>query len=212
MENKKKLEVIFSLFIGVLFISSYAVFANLNNTPSRGNTNTTATSPSAQTIYLTSVTNALIENYTGTANIYLNCKNLTLYNATASNITSILTTLESNNSVSTFYQSQRQFYIDLGNFAPISLYNFFSKNLKINEKSCLNFNATAQLLIPSYVNFTVKTGTSAQKVPISIPSTTRTIYLNVSIPSNSLFVPVTVAALVYSNGTVYQLSVTHKGV
>ena len=124
-----------------------------------------------------------------------------------------MTLLEGNNSVSTFYQTQRQFNIDLGSFSPISLYNFFSNNLVSKEKSCLIFNATAQLSVPSYVNFTVSggTGQKQQNVPIVLPSSVRSIYLNVTIPSNSLLVPILIKALVYQNGTVYQAYITQSG-
>ena len=216
MENKKKLQVIFSFIIGILFISSYAVFSNLNNTANTSsNANVTSSNQAAkgQTIFLTTTSNALIENYTGTASILYICKNQSAYNSTTSILTSKLTDLENNGSVSTFYQSQKQLIIDLGSYSPTALYSYLLKQINETEISCLSLNATAELLVPSYVNFTISSSTSknsTQKIPIAMPKTARSIYLNVTIPSNSFFVPILIHALVYQNGTVYQLEITRN--
>ncbi len=212
MDNKKKIEVIFSLFIGAIFISSYAVLSSLQtNTNGSSSQNASTTGPVSQTIYLNSYSNAVIENYTGTANLFLTCKNPT-YNFTSTNVSTILTKLEGNNSVSTFYSTQNVFSIDLGSYTPINLYNYLKTTVPSNEINCVNMNAEAQLSIPKYVNFTLSStaGTKPQTFPILLPNTTSTIYLNVSIPRNSLTVPVDISVLVYKNGTVYQTSITTK--
>ncbi|MEM0201286.1 MAG: hypothetical protein QXD23_02670 [Candidatus Micrarchaeaceae archaeon] len=208
MENKKKIEVIFSLFIGAIFISSYAVLSSLQISTSSVSTNNTSASIPLNTIYLNGYSNALIENYTGIVSILVLCNKY--FNQTSANITNILTTLEGNNSVSTFYQTQKVFNIDLGQYTPILLYNHLKSVLPSNELSCINLNATAQLTMPQYVNFTLTTGNvgKPEVFPILLPNNTREIYLNVSVPSNSLLVPVDVAVLVYKNGTVYQSSIT----
>ncbi len=213
MDNKKKIEVIFSLFIGAIFISSYAVLSSLQTNPSTSsNQNTATTGPVAQTIYLNSYTNAVIENYTGVANLFLTCKNPT-YNFTSTNVSTTLTKLEGNNSVSTFYSTQNVFSIDLGSYTPITLYDNLKATLPSNEINCIGMNAGARLSMPTYVNFTLSStaGNKPQVFPILLPNATRTIYLNVSIPSNSVLVPVEVSVLVYKNGTVYQTSITKSG-
>lgn len=68
--------------------------------------------------------------------------------------------------------------------------------------------------MPQYVNLTLNTGAGVKPevLPIEIPNYTRTIPLNISIPSNSLFIPISVAALVYKNGTVYQVIIKRSDV
>lgn len=140
MDNKKKIEAIFSIFIGVIFISSYAVLSSLRSNSGTSSQSTLTTGPVAQTAYLNGYSNALIENYTGIASVYLNCKN-SLYNATSTNVSTILTTLEGNNSVSTFYNTQNQFSIDLGSYTPLNLYNTLKEKLPSNEINCFNMTA-----------------------------------------------------------------------
>ncbi|MGC8479118.1 MAG: hypothetical protein ACP5M9_00400 [Candidatus Micrarchaeia archaeon] len=213
MEKKKMLQVILSIFIGVIFISSYAVLANLQtSTTSKTASSSNSTLPTAQTIYVSGTSNAIIDNYTGISTISVNCNNTKNTNKTNSYLTNKLTQLEGNNSVSTFYQTQNIFNIDLGTLSPLGLYNTISSTYNKTLTSCMAFNAAAQLLVPQYVNFSVNTGISGktQNVQIPIPSTSRDIYLNVSIPTNSIIVPITVRALIYQNGTIYQLSITRS--
>ena len=69
MDKKKASEIILSIFVAMIFISSYAIFTNAGG--GQQTTSTTTTAP--QTVYGTGYANATLLGYNTTLSIYSAC-------------------------------------------------------------------------------------------------------------------------------------------
>ena len=181
MAKKNIFQILVLVLVAIFFISSYAVIINPYGNNSSAST-TTGVVNNTQTVYLSTITNSLISNYTGLATVAITCKNSTMYNSTINNVSKLLGNLEKNGSILNSYQIQNIFYPTLNSFSPENLYSYIYSKDK-NESNCITIQATAQLLLPSTINFTYGSGTSKQNVPIKIPSTDRILLANVTFPS-----------------------------
>ena len=101
-------------FVAGIFLSSYASF-NDNNL---GNSSTTTTIKSVQTVYAAGNANAIITNYSDIAYVSLNNNNS---NATSNTVTSLLSTLEADGSVQNYIYTNSSFEVVLANLSAYGL-------------------------------------------------------------------------------------------
>lgn len=193
MERKKLIELVGSIFVALIFLSSYAAFGNIS-----ANASNATTTSQAQTVYAAAVANATIASYGGTININISCSNVT---AVSGVLNAALASLEKNGSVSNFYSQQAsQVLVQAGNASAYRLFLELSKDAGAGA-SCTQFLGSANVNLPSRVNFHVPAEKSS--IIISIPQSMLTHSLPVAFKENmSSTMEVSVSAFLYLNGTI----------
>ena len=203
MERKKLIELIGSVFVALIFLSSYAAFGNTAQSQS----NATATVP-VQTFYAVAEANATIQSYGSVMNISISCANASRA-ANAANITNIadelkgaLVQLESNGSVANFYSSQEnQILVQAGSANAYSLFLRLSKGIG-SGVACTRFSGTANITLPSAIGFTVLP--QKIKVIVELPQSLQSYSLPVTFAENmSGTLRVLVDAYLEPNSTIY---------
>lgn len=194
MEKKKLLELVAAIFIAAIFISSYISLANYNS----GSASSTTTIP--QTVYGQGSTNGIIYGYASPISINVACSNSINDNLTISNLSSKLTAMENNNSVSNFYNSNLNFQVASGNLSPYQIYTYLENTTAPAQFGCINFTGPAELRLPQFINFTV--GAQKANLPINASYRNATITLPLSKGINKQ-VKLRVSVLITVNGTLY---------
>jgi len=201
--RKKLIELIGSVFVALIFLSSYAAFGNTAQSQS----NATATVP-VQTFYAVAEANATIQSYGSVMNISISCANASRA-ANAANITNIadelkgaLAQLESNGSVANFYSSQEnQILVQAGSANAYSLFLRLSKGIG-SGVACTRFSGTANITLPSAIGFTVLP--QKIKVIVELPQSLQSYSLPVTFAENmSGTLRVLVDAYLEPNSTIY---------
>lgn len=194
MNIKKILALLIPLFIAGIFISSYISNTNFSSSQSQQ----TTTVP--QTVFGQGVSNAMIIGYGSPLSITVACANSMEDSNTVSNVTNILTNMESNNSISTFYNSNLNFQVAQGNLSSYGLYKYFQNSQNATQFNCLNFTGPAYVALPPSVEFVV--GTQKVNIPLnsSYQNTSITMPLKYGIGTQ---VRLKVSSLITANGTLY---------
>ena len=193
MERKKLIELIGSIFVAFIFISSYAAFGV---SPSSQGPKPKSNSTQLRFIYASAFANATIYNFSNTFTISYKCDD--------SKVNATLQSLESNGSVANYYQiSPNSIYVDSGTMSTASLLSYLSNTL---NSSCTSLSATAKVALPSKLSFYFPSSRSS--FALSIPSSMR--YYSVPVLFNSSLhsINVSIAAIVEANGTIYNMSVS----
>ncbi|MDE1873615.1 MAG: hypothetical protein KGI04_00650 [Candidatus Micrarchaeota archaeon] len=194
MERKQLIELIGSIFVAAIFLSSYAAFGNT----SLGN-NATTTAAALQTYYAVARGNATIQSYSSVMNVNVSCSNLT---AAANRLNSKLITLEQNGSVNNFYSQQAgRVLVQAGNVSTYPLFYKLAESMG-DYAVCTAFTTSVNVELPSKMTFTV----SSQKtsVTIAIPSNLRAYSVPVTLAGNmSGALPVSATTLLTVNGSIY---------
>jgi len=196
MEKKKIIQLLGSIFIAVIFLSSYAI-----GMLSTSNSSNNAPKPkNVELVYATAHASVAFQNFSGVLLISTFC------NSTKNSeiINSSLTALKANGSVTTFYPvSQTTQLVEAGNESTYAIFQYLSKHVNM---SCTRFNSKAMVFLPSSLSFTVPG--SAVSVPVVVPASMRRIPIPVNMTNNmSLKANVTIAAMLTSNATIYNMSV-----
>ena len=196
--TKKKILGLGALIVAMAFISSYAAFGN-NGAPNT--TTSTTTIKAATTYYVTGNTLASISGYASQLYLTLNKPNSTANDT----VTSLLTKMENNNSVSAFINNPNGFYISLGNATAYSLEQAVSAKLPANS---FLVNSTAFLSLPKVVKLYYR----GVGLNVSLPALNYSTQFNNPVPIGTQL-NVTVAALAAANGSIYnnQIRVTYQG-
>ena len=194
MERKKLIEIIGSIFVAAIFLSSYAAFGNISQ--SGNNATTTALS---QTYYAVANTNAMVQSYASTFNINITCSNASAVSGT---LNSELAGLEKNGSVANFYSQQAaQILVQSGSMSSNALYARLSNDIG-SGASCTQFSGTANIDLPGRMNFYVTSQRSS--VIITIPDSLRAYSLPIPLAGGmGGTLSVSVSALLEQNGTIY---------
>ncbi len=195
MERKKLIELVGSIFVALIFLSSYAAFGNV----SPSNSNGTTTLRPSQTVYATANGNAIITSYGGVMNINVLCSNVT---SVSNSLNSELQVLERNGSVSNFYSQQAaQILVQAGNTSTYPLFLLLYKDTG-TYASCTNFTSTANVKLPNRMTFYIPSQSTS--AIISIPSDMQAYSLPVELHRNmSDTINVTASALLTLNGSIY---------
>ena len=188
------IELIGSIFVAVIFITSYAAFGGGGLA---GNATTTA--QPLQTVYAVAQGAANIISYGSTMNINVSCSNVTYV---SKQINDLLANLESNNSISYFYSQQLgQIMIQSGKEGVYANYNSISSYISANA-SCTGFTSSATVTIPKTMNFYAP----LEKVStiVAIPGNMRNYSISIKFLKNmSNTLNVSVSALLTLNGSIY---------
>lgn len=194
MEKKKLIELVGSIFVAVIFLTSYAAFGSNSN----GSNTATTTAPQQQTIFAKAYGTVNITSYGSELNVNISCSNVTNVSA---RLNSELADMEKNGSVSNFYAQQAsQILVQAGNLSSYKIFQILSQ--KINEsKACTGFGASANIQLPSSMSFHI----SGQKSGyiITIPSDQRSYALQIMLTQNAIRrINVSVSGLLSVNGSV----------
>ncbi len=191
-ERKKRYALLLgSIVVAVMFITSYAAFANNGSVP------TSTTTIQETTYYVTGQANALVTGYSSTLTVY------TSNNSTASQMQSLLSSMESNGSISNYLTAGNQYILYTTGMTPYAAQQAITGSLPANSVA---INGTERVQLP-------------QSVSTSYYGKAVTIYpsvLNFTI-STPMLLPVgasasvTVHALVLGNGQVYDSNIQVYG-
>ncbi|MGC8676120.1 MAG: hypothetical protein ACP5T3_01200 [Candidatus Micrarchaeia archaeon] len=200
MEKKKLIELIGSLFVAFIFISSYAAYGIGSGSggakPNRTSSNTTL-------YYGAGFTTANVENYSSVFSVSMaNCtaRYSALFNATLQN-------LSASGSIAGSYQAGPSLIsIEAGNESASKLLNYLSS---ISNKSCTRFLASAIVELPSNVSFYFSVANRSIALPI--PESMRYGHINVLFSPQLKTVNVSVSALVTEQGIIRNISVSSAG-
>ncbi|MCL5008386.1 MAG: hypothetical protein M1156_00660 [Candidatus Marsarchaeota archaeon] len=200
MDKKKAMQVFVSIFVGLLFLSSYAVFVGSNGSQ----TAKTTTTLQVQTFYGFSIVNATILNYSNNLQITATCKN---YSGTLNYISNITAALEANGSVANVQNMGDYVLVQTGRTDTEEFYKSVISKMNSSYVACAKFTGNAEIELPPVINFTVA-GSTSKGYPIQIEQSMRSaqIPLNLSYSENSI--KIRIAANLEANGTIYQINIT----
>ena len=194
MDKKRLLEILTSLFIAAIFLSGYLAYGGGGSSSA----NATTTLSNVPTVYANARTSALITSYGSGLNLNIACANVSSVSKHAS---SILTSLESNGTVSTFYAQQAQISVQTGTANSSGVYKLLYKGLNASSL-CTQFYGSTEVQVPGTITFNLplqKTTTI-----VIIPSSKRTYQISLMLlPNMGSKVNVTLATLLTLNGTIY---------
>ncbi|MGC8628864.1 MAG: hypothetical protein ACP5T4_01480 [Candidatus Micrarchaeia archaeon] len=193
MEKRKLLELLGSLFIAFIFLSSYAAFGG---GPS-GNQKTKATTTAARQFYGYGFANVSIVNYTNVFTLENFCNG-----SVANSINTTLQKFTNTGAVSDYYSlSPSSFSVEAGNVSAYSLLIYFS-NI---TGSCAKYTATAKVQLPKAISFYFPS--LSRSLNLTIPDSYRISSLSINFSRNTSKIPVTVMAFVWQNGTIANMKV-----
>lgn len=198
MEKKKIIELISSIFVAVIFLTSYAAFGNVVGAP-----RTTTTTANTQTLYASVQGAANVISFGPALSISISCLNTT---SVSSKINAILVSLQENGSVGSFYsQEAAQVLVEAGNMSSYNIYSLLARGIDDNV-SCTGFSSSANIELPASMNFYVHPQDSYQGgyINLTIPESLRRASVPAQFIQNmSKSVNVSVAVLLTTNGSIY---------
>lgn len=195
LEKKKIVELIGSIFVAVIFLSSYAAFGGLS-----GGTNSTTTTISQQTFYAVAHGNANITSYGPVLNVNISCSNIT---NVSDKLNGALTALERNGSVSNFYAQQAsQVLVQNGSMSTYRVFQLLAESIG-SGTNCTEFDSpSANIRLQQRMNFNVPQQRSS--IIILVPDNLQKYTLPVKLVQNmSSSINVTVSTLLTLDGTIY---------
>lgn len=196
MERKKLIELIGSVFVAAIFLSSYAAFGSV----APGGTASGATSvPPSQTFYATASGNATITSYSGVMNVNIACENIS---SVSSRLNAALQLLERNGSVNNFYsQRATQILVQAGNLSTYPLYLLLYNDTG-TYSACINFTTTANIRLPDHMTFYIPS--EGSKAIIAIPAGMQMYSVPLTLSRNmSSTMNVTASTILALNGSIY---------
>ncbi len=196
MERKKLVQLLSSVFIALIFLSSYVAFGD-KGIPSQ---NPTTTVRAPQTAFSTARGNATIASFGSTLEVSVNCANAT---DVSSKLDSILADMEKNGTVNNFYSQQSsQILVRVGNSSGYKVYQSLYDSIG-SASGCTNFvSPEAAIQLPQKMNFYLPSQPAG--IIILIPSSLQSYSLPLKLkPDMGSGVNVAVSALLELNGTIY---------
>ncbi|MGI0100864.1 MAG: hypothetical protein ACREBH_04080 [Candidatus Micrarchaeaceae archaeon] len=199
MEKKTKQLIFFtgSIFVAVIFLTSYAAFG------SNGGPNTTTSTVKPQTTFFaTGSSNAVIYNYSSIAYI----PSASLSNASVNSITSELSNLQANGSVEEYIYINGSYQVILSGMSPYMLrQQLYGIS---NMSNSLEVGATTYISLPGIVTLYYN------KVPAALNLAQRnySIYMD-DVMAQGTTINVSISALLSANGSIYdnQFRVGYSG-
>lgn len=201
MEKKKWIELIGSVFVALIFLSSYAAFGN--GKTASGNTTTIAQTPTTVRAEANGV--ARILSYGQVLNITIHCQN-------ASNVSRQINDFLSTQNTSTVAfppysgQNASQIIATAGQAGSYYLYNALSKDIGAYS-GCTDFSSSADILLPSRMTFVVEGSSMLIQIPGEFRNSSQPVLFTSSM-SNTM--NVFVDAILTLNGSIYQGNIRVK--
>ncbi len=203
MDKKQAIRFFLALFVGLIFISSYYTFRNLNG---GAQSQKTKQASAPQTVPGFGTANAGIVGYNNTMYIYTACNTANETGAEAG-VSAIVSELEKNGTVYDSYSIQNETVVQSGSANASYIYSVFMKRLNATSRSCLRFSSYAEAELPNQVQLFIYT--INKTYPVNVPQNLSVVQVPVTLSANmSKVVKVRIAALIELNGTVYSLNVT----
>ncbi|MEM0074413.1 MAG: hypothetical protein QW091_00970 [Candidatus Micrarchaeaceae archaeon] len=195
MEKKKLIEFIGSLFVAIIFISSYAAYG-MGSSSSNSASKSKATN-STQLIYGIAFTNATITNYTNVFSIATNC-----IGKSALKLNETLDAMLANGSIAEYYQSSPNvFSVDSGNESANSILHYI-----YNSFNCVNITAGAEIELPYNASFYF--GALGRSIKLAIPNALRMHSVAMYFSPNVSNINVSIGALSSEYGIIKNVSVS----
>jgi hypothetical protein len=193
-KTKKLIFFIGALFVGVIFLTSYAAFGNntLRNTSNGSSSSTTV--KNVQTYFATGKTNATIVNYSEVAYI----TPLNLSNSSKSRLNDFVSLLQQNGTIQNYALTNNTYQVYLSNLSAYGLQQLIYN--RFNSSNMVSVGATAYLRVPQSVNLYYSN--SSPSISVAVPSRNYTLFLT-GIKSIGTKINVTVSALIMSNGGIF---------
>ena len=190
MDQKKKRILLFlgSLFVAVIFLSSYASFGS-----SMSHSTTTTTVGAVRTYPAFGSSSANIIGYGPAAFVRLNSSTM----ATTDQITKLLSKMETNGSINSYIGSNQSYEVYVASIDAYSLQNILQSAL--NNSVGMNVSSDANLLLPSNITLHSNGYSFTAHLSNRNYSMNMTTLKAIGTPLN-----VSVSALVTANGTVYK--------
>ncbi len=209
MSRKKQIiEALGAVFIGLIFLSTYLVRGQIGGTGGGSGTTTTTIMPA--TVYSYGFANALVANYTNNLQLSVSCAGNNT-STVLNRLNSLVSGLQVNNSVINSYNIGDSITVQTGGMGPEALYSYVYAKMNQSALSCVDFQGTADLLLPASLNFTYATSTGTQHVSIPLSFAQRNVQFPLSLNYGANTLRVKVVGLIESNGTIYQLNITRNG-
>jgi hypothetical protein len=195
LEKKKIAEIIASIFVAVIFLSSYASFGGKII-----HTNVTTTAQIPPTFKATASGTATITSFSPTINITIGCQNVT---DVSGKITGFVDA--QNKSVVEISYSPRasQILVTAGTAGSYSLYNSIVQAIG-SDANCTTFAGSAQVMLPATMNFRsslITAGGASAEIPGLLRTSSQSILFSGKM-SNTI--NVLVDAILTYNGTIYR--------
>jgi hypothetical protein len=187
LEKKKIVEIIGSVFVALIFLSSYASFGSRNISTGNG---TTTVMPTTFPAKANGVANIIA--YSPNLDLTINCQNVT---RVSDEVMSFIDAQNSSAVERSFSLQASQITVVSGTLGTYSIYNSISQAMG-EDANCTVFATTAQILLPVRMSFG---GTL-----ISIPNSLRSFSQQVVFSKNmSTTMNVMVDAILTLNGSIY---------
>lgn len=202
MDRKKLMKILVAVFFAVIFVVSYSTVFNFG-APVAGTTTVPAEKPA---LYATGYDNATVFGYAPFMNISVSCGSAALDGNVIADISGVVSSLQANNTVSTFYPLGNTIVVESGSANTFDIYNRVLGRLNATEGGCVGFSSGVLAMLPQQIMLDA----NSNIVHLALTNSSRNYEFSAAF-SNSMSetVPVRIAALLTSNGTLYgNLSVT----
>ncbi|HIH50616.1 MAG: hypothetical protein ABSE71_01655 [Candidatus Micrarchaeaceae archaeon] len=191
-KTKKLIFLIGAIFVGIIFLTSYAAFGNNGSATTVTSTVAAATGP---TVFATANASALITGYSQVA--YVSVPNGS--NSTASALAGLMSKLEANGSIDNYINNNNNSYeIYSSELSAYALQKLLYA--KLGSSNEVVVGSTADIMLPG--NLSMYYPNSSRPVSVPLSDRNYTIYLN-SVRSIGSPVNVSVSALLTERGTLY---------
>lgn len=190
MDTKTKRLIFFigSIFVAIIFLSSYAAFGN-----NASGTSSTSTVKPQQTFFSTGTSTAIVVNYSDIANITLRNGS----NASNVNMTDILSRLQANGTIQNYIYSNGNYQVILYGISAYGLRQLLYGNPKLN--GTVDIGATTYVTLPKTI--TLYYG-GQQPINVYLNGRNYSVYMNNVEPEGSV-INVSISALLTANGSIY---------
>lgn len=200
MEAKTKKLIFFlgSIFVAIIFLTSYAAFSN------NGTNSTTTTIKSQSTVFATGVSSAVVYNYGDVAYVSL----LNSSNSSRDALTNSISQLESMGNVQNYIETNGSYQLILSsNISSYGLQQWLYGKIGSNTVSV---GSDAEIILPSSIQLYYNNA----PLSIQLPNRNYSIYLSNVVALNST-INITISALLLRNGSIYgnqfRVSLAPKG-
>lgn len=183
--------------IAITFITSYAAVAN-NNVNENQTASSTTTIP--KSYYVAGNANVIVTGYALAAVVSLDTNSPSVI----AQVGNTMSKLESNGSINNYIANSKSFNVFLGTMNAYSLQQLLYNT---TGNSIVTINATTYVSFPSQINLYY----GSQSTPVYVPGSNYSVTIMPLLPLKTS-VPVSIHALVTSNGTVYDNQIIIKPV
>ena len=143
-KTKKMIFFIGAIFVGVIFLTSYAAFGNNNS----GNASTTTVKAAAPqpTIFATGYANAVVTGYAQVADV----KPKNNANSTLNTLDALMSKLEANGSIDNYVYMNNSYDVYSSSLSAYALQGFLDSAL--NSSNSVTVGSTADILLPASIS------------------------------------------------------------